>query len=72
VLFRSEEFLEELRKSDFLKPEYKQELKRFLEHCDLVKFAKYSPDNDQINQSLTMAGQFVENTKSEDSQVEML
>lgn len=68
----TEEFLEELRKSDFLKPEYKQELKRFLEHCDLVKFAKYSPDNDQINQSLTMAGQFVENTKSEDSQVEML
>jgi hypothetical protein len=67
----TEEFLEELKKSDFLKPEYKQELKRFLEHCDLVKFAKYSPDNDQINQSLTMARQFVENTKSEDSQVEV-
>jgi hypothetical protein len=67
----TEEFLESLKKSDFLKLEYKQELKRFLEHCDLVKFAKYHPDNEQINQSLTMAGQFVENTKSEDSQVEM-
>jgi hypothetical protein len=66
----TEEFLEELRKSDFLKPEYKQELKRFLEHCDLVKFAKYRPDNDQINQSLTMAEKFVDNTKSEERQVE--
>jgi hypothetical protein len=67
----TEEFLESLKKSDFLKSEYKQELKQFLEHCDLVKFAKYRPDNDQINQSLTMAGQFVENTKSQDSQVEL-
>jgi hypothetical protein len=67
----TEEFLESLKKSDFLKPEYKQELKKFLEHCDLVKFAKYRPDNDQINQSLTMAGQFVENTKSDERQVEL-
>ena len=68
----TEEFLEELKKSDVLKTEYKQELKRFLEHCDLVKFAKYRPDNDQINQSLTMAEKFVDNTKSEESRVEVM
>jgi hypothetical protein len=68
----TEEFLESLKKSDFLKPEHKQELKKFLEHCDLVKFAKYQPDNDQINQSLTMAEEFVNNTKSDDSQVESI
>jgi hypothetical protein len=67
----TEEFLESLKKSDFLKSEYKQELKQFLEHCDLVKFAKYRPDNNQINESLTMAEKFVENTKSQDSQVEI-
>jgi hypothetical protein len=67
----TEEFLESLKKSDFLKLEYKQELKRFLEHCDLVKFAKYRPDNDQINESLTMAEKFVDNTKSDERQVEM-
>jgi len=68
----TEEFLESLKKSDFLKLEYKQELKHFLEHCDLVKFAKYRPDNEQINQSLTMAEKFVENTKSDERQVEMI
>ncbi len=67
----TEEFLESLKKSDFLKPEYKQELKKFLEHCDLVKFAKYRPDDEQINESLTMAENFVDNTKSDDRQVEM-
>ena len=67
----TEEFLESLKKSDFLKPEYKQELKSFLEHCDLVKFAKYRPDNDQINESLTMAEKFVENTKSDERQVDV-
>jgi hypothetical protein len=67
----TEEFLEELKKSEFLEPRYKQELKNFLEHCDLVKFAKYQPTNEQINESLTMAEKFVDNTKSQDVQVEV-
>lgn len=61
----TEEFLENLKTSSVLKLEYKQQLQEFLEHCDLVKFARYQPTNDQINESLTMAEQFVEKTKSE-------
>jgi hypothetical protein len=67
----TEEFLEELKKSNILEPGYKQELKNFLEHCDLVKFAKYQPTNEQINHSLTMAEQFVDNTKSQEHQIEV-
>ncbi|OHB55644.1 MAG: hypothetical protein A2Y12_15010 [Planctomycetes bacterium GWF2_42_9] len=67
----TEEFLDEIKKSNVLEPRYKQELKNFLEHCDLVKFAKYQPTNEQINQSLTMAQQFVDNTKSQEHQVEV-
>jgi hypothetical protein len=62
----TEEFLEELRKSNILEPQHKRELKGFLEHCDLVKFAKYQPTNEQINESLTMAEKFVDNTKSQE------
>jgi len=67
----TEEFLEELKKSSVLEPGHKQKLKNFLEHCDLVKFAKFQPTNEQINQSLTMAEQFVDNTKSQEHQIEV-
>ena len=60
----TEEFLEQLKTSDALKLEHKQELQKFLEHCDLVKFARYQPSNEQINESLTMAEAFVDKTKS--------
>jgi hypothetical protein len=67
----TEEFLEQLKTSDALKLEHKQELERFLGHCDLVKFARYQPSNEQINESLTMAESFIERTKSVEHQVEV-
>ena len=67
----TEEFLENLKTSNALKLEHKQELQKFLEHCDLVKFAGYQPTNDQINESLTMAEQFVERTKSDEHLVDV-
>ena len=39
----TEEFLHELRGTDLLAPEQKESLGKFLESCDLVKFAKYEP-----------------------------
>ena len=57
--------------SDLLKLEHKQELQKFLEHCDLVKFARYQPSNEQINESLTMAEAFVEKTKSPEHLVDV-
>jgi len=67
----TEEFLEQLKTSDALKLEYKQQLQKFLEHCDLVKFARYEPNPEQINESLTMAEEFVEKTKSEEHRVDV-
>lgn len=67
----TEEFLEQLKTSDVLTPEYKQELRKFLEHCDLVKFARYQPTDEQINESLTMAEGFVEKTKSVEHMVDV-
>lgn len=67
----TEEFLEQLKTSDALKLEHKQELRTFLEHCDLVKFARYQPTDDQINESLTMAKKFVEKTKSAEHMVDV-
>lgn len=67
----TEEFLEQIKSSDALKLEHKQELRKFLEHCDLVKFARYQPTDEQINESLTMAEEFVEKTKSQDHLVDV-
>lgn len=66
----TEEFLEEIKTSPVLRGEHKEELKRFLEHCDLVKFAKFQPTKEQNDQSLQMAEQFILNTKSDERLVE--
>ncbi|OQY04818.1 MAG: hypothetical protein B6I25_06460 [Planctomycetales bacterium 4572_13] len=67
----TEEFLEQLKTSDALTLGYKQELQKFLTHCDLVKFARYQPSPEQINESLTMAEGFVEKTKSEEHRIDV-
>ena len=60
-----------LSNSDALRLEHKQQLQKFLEHSDLVKFARYEPNPEQINESLTMAEEFVEKTKSEEHRVDV-
>ena len=67
----TEEFLEQLKTSDALRLEYKQQLQKFLENSDLVKFARYEPEPEQINESMTMAEEFVEKTKSEEHRVDV-
>ncbi len=67
----TEEFLEQLKTSNVLKLEHKQQLQKFLEHCDLVKFARYQPSDEQINESLTIAEGFVEKTKSDEHVVDV-
>ncbi len=67
----TEEFLEQLKNSDDLPLEYKQQLAKFLEHCDLVKFARYQPSGEQINESLNMAERFVDKTKSPEHVVDV-
>jgi hypothetical protein len=44
----TEEFLRELSSTDLLAVEQKESLGNFLESCDLVKFAKYEPGENEL------------------------
>jgi hypothetical protein len=59
----TEEFLRELSATDLLTPEQKESLSRFLESCDLVKFAKYEPGENELRELHSSAVRLVEETK---------
>ena len=59
----TEEFLYELRATDLLLPEHKESLGKFLESCDLVKFAKYEPGESELRELHGSAVQLVEETE---------
>ncbi|MBF0239605.1 MAG: DUF4381 family protein [SAR324 cluster bacterium] len=58
----TEEFLTELRNHERLAGYHKDLLKNFLKHCDLVKFAKHQPQQDEIQQAFHACRQFIEDT----------
>lgn len=55
----TEEFLEELRSSEMLQQQYRPLLEKFLTHCDMVKFAKYHPSEDEILATIDSARNFL-------------
>src|ERR1700734_1802326 len=59
----TEEFLRELGGTDLLAPEQKESLGKFLESCDLVKFAKYEPRENELLELHRSAVQLVEETE---------
>jgi hypothetical protein len=59
----TEEFLHELGGTDLLVKEQKESLGKFLESCDLVKFAKYEPGENELRGLHASAVQLVEETK---------
>jgi hypothetical protein len=59
----TEEFLRELNKSNLLLPEQKASLGQFLESCDLVKFAKYEPGENELRGLHSSAVRLVEETE---------
>ena len=61
----------EIERGESLAPEHRMELKAFLEHCDLVKFARYEPSIEQIRQTLRMVESFVDNTRSDEIKVDV-
>lgn len=67
----TEEFLQELKHSPVLPETDKQDLAKFLNHCDLVKFAKHEPTKDQIQTTFDLVKDFVEKTKSTEHQVDV-
>ena len=63
----TEEFLRELQNTNLLGGEQKESLGRFLESCDLVKFAKYEPGESELVDLHHSALKLVEETEPESS-----
>jgi hypothetical protein len=59
----TEEFLHELRGTNLLSAEQKEKLGEFLECCDLVKFAKYEPVENELRDLHGSALRLVEETE---------
>ena len=59
----TEEFLSGLKNSDALQSGQKSLLRVFLSHCDMVKFARYSPGEGEIKSSYESAKKLVDQTK---------
>ena len=69
----TEEFLFSLRESAILSGTHKNLLKKFLNLCDIVKFAKYAPNEEAIEKSFGAAKKFVDETKeNEKNKIEVL
>ena len=67
----TEEFLSEIQYSTALSMPDKERLGEFLEHCDMVKFAKYDPTNEQIQKMFDLVKRFIEKTKSEEKKIDV-
>jgi hypothetical protein len=67
----TEEFLLEIRDTGALSLDHNRFLAEFLTHCDLVKFAKHSPTNEQIQHTFDLAKNFIEQTKSDEKQIDV-
>ena len=59
----TEEFLHELRGTNLLTPDQKDSLVEFLNRCDLVKFARYEPGEQELRQLHAAAVRLVEETE---------
>ncbi len=58
----TEEFLEELTQGQILDEKQERLLQTFLQHCDLVKFAKYQPDREEAQNTYQTCRQFIMET----------
>lgn len=62
----TEEFLFGLEKAGEFPSEYKPLLKDFLNHCDLVKFARFEPGTEDIQNSFDSCRAFIRGTEEQD------
>lgn len=59
----TEEFLHELQSTNLLNADQKSTLGKFLESCDLVKFAKYEPGEPELRELHSSAIRLVDETE---------
>jgi len=67
----TEEFLQEIKGTGVLNDEQKEMLRKFLGHCDLVKFALYGPTKTEIQGTFDLTKGFVEATRITEKQVDI-
>ena len=67
----TEEFLFEIRDAGVLTEAHRKALAEFLTHCDLVKFARHSPTAEQVQRTFDLAKNFIEQTKSDERQIDV-
>jgi hypothetical protein len=65
----TEEFLRELAGTKLLLPEQKESLGEFLASCDLVKFAKYEPGENELRELHNSAVRLVDETEPQSEPV---
>jgi hypothetical protein len=63
----TEEFMEEVKTSDYLSANYRPLLQKFLRYCDLVKFAEHQPAREDIQNTFDSCKAFIEQTQEETS-----
>ncbi len=59
----TEEFIESITRGNALEGRFVNLLKEYLNHCDLVKYAKLEPSAEEIRKALETTRQFIEETK---------
>ncbi len=67
----TEEFLAELTSANIFDKQEHKHLAEFLQHCDLVKFAKYNPTTEQIQKTFCLVKDFIETTKSDEKRIDV-
>ena len=67
----TEEFLIELTSANVLAGPEQKRLGEFLQHCDMVKFAKYTPTMEQIQKTFDLVKDFIETTKSDETKIDI-
>jgi hypothetical protein len=67
----TEEFLAELDRSKALPERHQMLLQDFLDHCDLVKFAKHEPESEEISRTVESCRDFVVETREADRRARM-
>jgi len=67
----TEEFLVELTPANVPGKPDRERLAEFLQHCDLVKFARYNPTAGQIQKTFDLVKDFIKTTKSDEKKIDV-
>lgn len=59
----TEEFLEEMAHTDKLEDNHKVLVQEFLEHCDMVKYAKYKPSRIEAKETYDLVKRLIDETR---------